>query len=66
PVQRRGAGLRRLGLAVLALLALVGVIALILVLSSPPSTTIKLRNVFYERTQESAEALKQLVNENTK
>jgi eukaryotic-like serine/threonine-protein kinase len=66
PVQRRGAGLRRLALAVLALLALVGVIALILVLSSPPSTTIKLRNVFYERTQESAEALKQLVDENTK
>ncbi len=66
PARRRGSGLRRLGLAVLALLALVGVIALIVVLSSPPSTTIKLRNVFYERTEESAEALKQLVGENVK
>ncbi|HEY5287994.1 MAG TPA: protein kinase [Solirubrobacteraceae bacterium] len=66
PAQRRGAGLRRLMLAVVALLALIGVIALIVVLSSPPSTTIKLRNVFYERTQESAEALKQLVEENAK
>jgi eukaryotic-like serine/threonine-protein kinase len=66
PAKHRGAGLRRLGFAILALLALVGVIALILVLSSPPSTTIKLRNVFYERTQESAEALKQLVGENVK
>ncbi len=66
PARRRGAGLRRLGFALLALLALVGVIALIVVLSSPPSTTIKLRNVFYERTQESAEALKQLVEENAK
>ncbi|MFZ1927255.1 MAG: hypothetical protein WAU42_14070, partial [Solirubrobacteraceae bacterium] len=64
--RRRGAGLRRLGFALLALLALVGVIALIVVLSSPPSTTIKLRNVVYERTQESAEALKQLVQENAK
>jgi serine/threonine protein kinase len=66
PVRRRGSGLRRLALAILTLLALVGVIALVVVLSSPPSTTIKLRNVFYERTQESAEALKQLVEENTK
>ncbi|HXC23811.1 MAG TPA: serine/threonine-protein kinase, partial [Solirubrobacteraceae bacterium] len=66
PARRRGSGLRRLAFAVLALLALIGVIALIVVLSAPPSTTIKLRNVFYERTQESAEALKQLVDENTK
>ncbi len=66
PRSSRGSGLRRLALALLALLALVGVIALIAVLSSPASTTIKLRDVFYERTQESAEALKQLVNENTK
>ncbi|HXC45484.1 MAG TPA: protein kinase [Solirubrobacteraceae bacterium] len=66
PARRRGSGLRRLALGLMALLALVGVIALILVLSSAPSTTIKLRNVFYERTQESAEALKQLVEDNTK
>jgi serine/threonine-protein kinase len=66
PPRRRGSGLRRLAFALLALLALIGVIALIVVLSSPPSTTIKLRNVFYERTEESAEALKQLVGENMK
>jgi serine/threonine protein kinase len=66
PARRRGSGLRRLALTVLTLLALIGAIALIVVLSSPPSTTIKLRNVFYERTQESAEALKQLVEDNTK
>ncbi len=35
PARRRGAGLRRLGIAVLALLALGGVIAAIVVLSSP-------------------------------
>jgi serine/threonine protein kinase len=66
PAQRRGAGLRRLGFALLALLALVGVIALIVVLSAPATTTIKLRTVVYNDAQESAEALKQLVNENTK
>jgi hypothetical protein len=50
----------------LALLALVGVIALIVVLSAPATTTIKLRTVVYNDAQESAEALKQLVNENMK
>jgi serine/threonine protein kinase len=64
--RRRGSGLRRLAIAVLALLALIGVIALIVVLSAPAPTTIKLRNVVYTDAQESAEALKQLVNENTK
>ena len=64
--RRRGSGLRRLGIAVLALLALIGVIALIVVLSAPAPTTIKLRTVVYNDAQESAEALKQLVNENMK
>jgi serine/threonine-protein kinase len=63
---RRSAGARRLTSAVVALLALAGVIALIVVLSSPASTKVTLRNVFYNDVQESAEALRQLVGENTK
>ncbi len=64
PRRRSGAG--RLMLWVLALLALGGVIAMIVVLSAPTPTKITLRNVVYEDAKESAEALKQLVNENTK
>jgi len=64
--RRRGSGLRRLAIAILALLALGGVIAAIIVLGSPASTKITLRNVVYNDAQKSAEALKQLVNENTK
>jgi serine/threonine-protein kinase len=56
----------RLTSAIVALLALAGVIALIVVLSSPAPTKVTLRNVFYKDVQESAEALKQLVGENTK
>jgi len=63
---RRASGARRLSTAIVALLALVGIIALIVVLSSPASTKITLRNVVYTDAQESAEALKQLVGENTK
>ncbi|HEV3093225.1 MAG TPA: protein kinase [Solirubrobacteraceae bacterium] len=63
---RRSAGARRLTSAVVALLALAGVIALIVVLSSPAPTKVTLRNVFYNDVQESAEALRQLVGENTK
>jgi serine/threonine-protein kinase len=66
PSSRRAAGTRRLTSAIVALLALAGLIALIVVLSSPASTKITLRNVVYNDAQESAEALKQLVNENTK
>ena len=50
----------------IALLALAGVIAVIVALSSPAPTKITLRNVVYKDAQESAEALRQLVNENTK
>ena len=63
---RRRSGTRRLMTLLLALLALGGVIAAIVVLSAPAPTKITLRNVVYKDAQESAEALKQLVNENTK
>ena len=63
---RRASGSRRLTSAILALLALAGVIAAIVVLSSPAPTKVTLRNVFYNDVQESAEALRQLVGENTK
>jgi serine/threonine protein kinase len=61
----RRSGTRRLLMAVLVLLALGGVIAAIVVLSAPAPTKITLQKVVYEDAQESAEALKQLVHENT-
>ncbi len=64
PTRRSGGN--RLWTWALALLALGGVIAAIVVLSAPAQTKITLRNVFYNDVQESAEALKQLVGENTK
>jgi serine/threonine protein kinase len=63
---RRRSGTRRLMTLLVALLALGGVIAAIVVLSAPAPTKITLRNVVYEDAKESAEALKQLVNENMK
>jgi eukaryotic-like serine/threonine-protein kinase len=63
---RRRSGASRLGIWLLALLALGGVIAAIVILSASTPTKITLRNVVYEDAQESAEALKQLVTENTK
>jgi len=62
----KGMGPRRLALALLGLLALGGVIAAIVVITAPAPTKITLRNVVYEDVHESAEALKQLVGENTK
>ncbi len=64
--QGRRSGLRRLMTLLIALLALGGVIAAIVVLSAPAPTKITLRNVVYNDAQESAEALKQLVHENVK
>jgi serine/threonine-protein kinase len=64
PTRRSGGN--RLWTWALALLALGGVIAAIVILSAPAPTKITLRNVFYNDVQESAEALKQLVGENTK
>ncbi len=66
PARRRSSGAARLMVTVLALLALGGVIAAIVVLSAPTPTKITLRNVVYEDAKESAEALKQLVEQNTK
>jgi eukaryotic-like serine/threonine-protein kinase len=63
---RRRSGARRLMTLLVALLALGGVIAAIVVLSAPTPTKITLRKVVYNDAQESAEALKQLVNENAK
>ena len=62
----RRSGARRMMTLLIALLALGGVIAAIVVLSAPAPTKITLRNVVYQDAQESAEALKQLVDENTK
>jgi eukaryotic-like serine/threonine-protein kinase len=61
----RRSGTRRLFTAVLILLALGGVIAAIVVLTAPSPTKITLQKVVYEDAQESAEALKQLVQNNT-
>jgi eukaryotic-like serine/threonine-protein kinase len=63
-LERRGP--RRLALALLGLLALAGVIAAIVVITAPAPTKIVLRNVVYEDVHESAEALKQLVGQNTR
>jgi eukaryotic-like serine/threonine-protein kinase len=63
---RRRSGANRLMVWLLALLALGGVIAAIIVLSTPAPTKITLRNVVYEDVKESAEALKRLVEQNTK
>jgi serine/threonine-protein kinase len=65
PPRRRSAG-RRLATAIVALLALGGIVAAIVVLSAPAPTKITLRNVVYNDAKETAEALKQLVGENTK
>jgi eukaryotic-like serine/threonine-protein kinase len=64
--RRRASSARRLMTLLIALLALGGAIAAIVVLSAPAPTKIILRDVVYEDAQESAEALKQLVGENTK
>ncbi len=65
PARRRSGGSRLL-IALLAVLALGGVIAAIVALSAPAPTKITLREVVYKDVRESAEALKQLVSENTK
>ncbi len=62
----RGAGARRLAIALLCLLALGGAIAAVVAITAPAPTKVVLRNVVYEDIHESAEALKQLISENTK
>jgi len=61
--RRRRKG-RLLGL-LLGLLALALVIAAVVVITAPASSKVVLRNVVYEDVQQSAQALKQLVSENT-
>jgi eukaryotic-like serine/threonine-protein kinase len=65
PARRGGAG-RRLGLALLGLLALGGVIAAIVAITAPAPTRVVLRNVVYNDVEQTSLALKQLVSENTK
>jgi hypothetical protein len=62
----RGGGARRLGLALLGLLALAGVIAVIVAVTAPATTQIRLREVVYNDVEQASLALKQLVSENTK
>jgi eukaryotic-like serine/threonine-protein kinase len=62
---RRSAG-SRFAIALLALLSLAGLIAAIVILSAPAPTKITLRNVVYEDARESSEALRQLVEQNTR
>jgi hypothetical protein len=61
----RGSGARRLALALLALLALGGVIAAIVAITAPAPTRVVLRNVVYNDVEQASLALKQLVSENT-
>ncbi len=53
-------------MALLGLLALVGVIAAIVAITSPAPTRVVLRNVVYNDVEQASVALKQLVSENTK
>jgi serine/threonine-protein kinase len=55
----------RIFAALLALLALAGVIVAIVLLTAPGPTKITLRNVVYRDVNQSAEALRELVAENT-
>ncbi len=64
----RRQGPRRLAVALLGLLALVGVIAAIVAITAPAPapTRVVLRNVVYNDVEQASVALKQLVSENTK
>jgi hypothetical protein len=53
-------------MALLGLLALVGVIAAIVAITAPAPTRVVLRNVVYNDVEQTSVALKQLVSENTK
>jgi serine/threonine protein kinase len=58
-------GRNRLLVALVALLALALVIVAAIVITAPSSSKVVLRNVVFEDVQESSQALKQLVSENT-
>jgi serine/threonine-protein kinase len=63
PRSRRGP---RLVLALLALMALALVVIAVALATAPATTKISLRKVVYNDVQQSAEALKQLVSQNTR
>jgi serine/threonine protein kinase len=63
--RRRSRG-NRLLLTLLALLALAVAIVAIVLVTAPASTKVMLRNVVYNDVQQTAEALRQLVLQNTK
>jgi hypothetical protein len=66
PARRRGRGLRRVLGALLALVLLAAIIVGVVLATAPPSTKIVLVNVGYNDAEQVAEALHQLVTENTK
>jgi serine/threonine-protein kinase len=66
PPRRARRGSRRLALVLFCLLALAGVIAAIVAVTAPAPTRVQLRNVVYTDVEQASQALKQLVNENTK
>ncbi|HMD51663.1 MAG TPA: protein kinase [Solirubrobacteraceae bacterium] len=61
-----GRGGRRLLIALLGLAAIALVVVAVVILAAPSETKIVLRNVVYPDVQHSAQALQQLVSENTK
>jgi serine/threonine-protein kinase len=66
PQRERSHRTPRLVLALLALMAVALVIVAVVLATAPTSTTVRLRNVVYNDVQQSAEALKQLVSQNTR
>ena len=66
PRRRAGRGRRRLLGALVALLLLAGAIVAVVIATAPATTRIKLTNVGYSDAERVAEALHQLVSENTK
>jgi eukaryotic-like serine/threonine-protein kinase len=66
PARRRRGRANRLLLALLALLALAVAIVAVVLATAPKQTKVMLRNVVYNDVQQTSEALRQLVSENTK
>jgi serine/threonine-protein kinase len=66
PSPRRRSRGNRLLLTLLALLALAVAIVAVVLVTAPAPTKVMLRNVVYNDVQQTSEALRQLVSENTK
>jgi beta-lactam-binding protein with PASTA domain len=62
----RASSAGRVWATLFAVLLLAVIVAAVIFLTSPASTTIKVRNVIYKDVNQSATALKELVAENTK